>query len=112
MHRVATMSPYRVWARKCIDETIASHVHGPVQCLKKDDLRDLKKALHASVGFPNLSAWEKRILREEWRVTLGYPPKRRPKMKRIRERFDVMPSMRDWAIRHGVLPKPEPSTQP
>ncbi len=97
------MSPYRVWARTVIDQVIADNVHGPVGCLKQEDLLELRRALHRTVGFSGLSSWEKKILREEWRVTLGYPPKSRPKMRRLYAQTDVMPAMRDWAIRNGII---------
>lgn len=111
-HRTATMSPYRVWARKVIDQVISENVHGPVGCLKKEDLRELKKILYTAVCFGGLSVWEKRILREEWRVTLGYPATNKPKMKRLYGRQDVMPAMREWAIKNGVIRKTETASQP
>ncbi len=108
-HRLATMSPYRVLARKLIDRVIADNVLGPVGCLPKEDLRELRQILYQTVCFGSLSAWEKKILREEWRITLGHPAKRKPRMKRIHglaER-DVLPSMRDWAIKRGLIQEPE-----
>lgn len=105
-YRHATMSPYRVWARKAIDKVIADNVHGPVGCLKKEDIRELKKILYTFVCFGGLSVWEKRILREEWRVTLGFPAKSKPKMKRLYGRDDCMPAMRDWAIKNGLIHEP------
>lgn len=106
-HRTATMSPYRVWARKVIDQVISDNVHGPVGCLKNEDLRVLKKILYTAVCFGGLSVWEKRILRDEWRVTLGYPARSKPKMKRLSGRDDCMPAMRDWALKHGLIRAPE-----
>lgn len=111
-HRLATMSPYRVWARKVIDQVIADNVHGPVGCLKQEDLRDLKQILYTAVCFGGLSVWEKRILREEWRITLGYPATSKPKMKRLHGRADVMPAMREWAKQRGLIRDPEPIGTP
>ena len=106
--RLATMSPYRVWARKVIDKVIADNVHGPVGCLAKEDVRQLRRILYDTVYFGSLSKWEQTILREEWRITLGYPTKRKPKMKRLHGRSDdVMPAMREWAIEKGLIRKPE-----
>ena len=110
--RLATMSPYRVWARNVIDKVIADNVLGPVGCLKKEDLRDLKKILYTAVCFGGLSVWEKRILREEWRITLGYPATSKPKMKRLHGRADVMPAMREWAIKNGLILETETTAQP
>lgn len=108
-HRLATMSETRVWARKVIDQVIADHVFGPVGCLHRDDLRELRSILHTAVCFGTLSAWEKKILREEWLVTLGHPAKRKPKMKRLHAitARDVLPSMRDWALKKGLIREPE-----
>ncbi len=113
-HRLATMSETRVWARKVIDQVIADNVFGPVGCLHADDLRALRRILYNIAGFVSLSAWEKQILREEWRVTLGHPPKRKPKMKRLHGLTDrdVLPSMRAWARKNGLIREPETATQP
>lgn len=106
------MSPYRVWARQVIDQVIADNVHGPVGCLKSEDIRDLRRVLYQAAGFPGRSAWEQRILREEFRASLGYPTARKPKMRRIRGTGDVMPAMRDWAISHGLIAEPEHPPEP
>lgn len=86
-----TASETRVWARKIVDRIITENVLGPVACLPHADVLQLRQ-----------------ILREEFRAALGYPYKRKPKMRRryqIQER-DILPSMRDWARRKGLI-KPE-----
>ncbi len=110
-HRLATMSETRVWARRVIDRVISDNVLGPVGCLHRDDLAELRRILRDAVDFRFLTAWEKRILREEWRVTLGHPPRCKPKMKRLHgltER-DILPSMRGWARKHGLISDPQPA---
>lgn len=107
--RTATMSQTRVWARELIDSVIADNVVGPIGCLPPDDLKLVRKILREKAPLVGLSAWEKKILREEWRATLGYPLKRRPKMIRRRtltER-DILPSMVPWARERGLIPKTE-----
>lgn len=109
-HRLATMSETRIWARKVIDQVIADHVLGPVGCLAPEDVRELRRILYTAVSFTGLSAWEKKILREEWRVTFGYPAKTKPKMKRLPGIRDVMPAMREWALKNGIKLETEPAS--
>jgi ribosomal protein S28E/S33 len=109
-----TASETRVWARRIVDRTIADNVLGPVACLPHADVLQLRKVLRQTVPLCGLSAWEKKILREEFRAALGYPYKRNPKMRRryqLQER-DILPSMRDWARKQGILPKPETASIP
>ena len=113
-HRLATMSETRVWARQIIDQVIADHVFGPVGCLPPADVLELRKILRQQCPLGGLSSWQTKILREEFRAALGYVPKRRPKMIRcigIAER-DVLPSMREWARKVGLIRDPEPASQP
>ncbi len=103
-HRLATLSPHRVWAREVIEKTVADHVHGHLFSLPPEDLHELRRILHQIVGFKHRTKWEKQILREEWRAALGYTNKRKPAVKRvhyIRER-DIFPAMRDWARKKGL----------
>jgi hypothetical protein len=109
-----TMSETRVWARTIIDQVIADNVLGPIQSLPKEDLLQVRKILREKCPLVGLSAWEKKILREEFRAVLGLPISVRPKMRRryqIEER-DILPSMRDWAREKGLLPKPETASAP
>ena len=101
-----TASQTRVWARKIIDQVIADNVLGPVTCLHAEDLKLVRRILRETVSLSGLSAWEKKILREEWRATLGYPRPREPKIKvrRTLEARDILPSMRPWAIQRGLIP--------
>lgn len=110
-HRLATMSETRVWAREVIEKVVADHVLGPLGCLAPDDLRELRRILYTAVSFTALSAWEKKILREEWRVAQGYPARSKPKMKRLTGRRDVMPAMREWALKNGVKLETETAAQ-
>ena len=113
-HRLATMSQTRVWARELIDQVIADNVFGPIGCLPPEDLNQIRQILRSKAPLAGLSAWEKRILREEWRATLGYPLKRRPKMIRRRTltELDILPSMVPWAREKGLIPKTKTETAP
>lgn len=106
------MSQTRVWARDLIDSVIADNVVGPIGCLPPEDLKLVRQILREKAPLAGLSAWEKKILREEWRATLGYPLKRRPKMVRRRTLTarDIMPSMVPWAREKGLIPKNEPAS--
>ena len=108
---MATQSRYRVWARELIEKVISDHVVGSVESLPPADLRELRGILRTACGFGGLSRWEKQILSEEWRLRFGYPVKTRPKMRRVREiaERDVLPSMREWARKHGVIPAEAPT---
>lgn len=108
----STASETRVWARKIIDQVIADNVLGPVTCLHAEDLKLVRRILRETVPLAGLSAWEKRILREEWRATLGYPRRYEPKMRvrRTLEARDILPCMRPWAIQHGLIPADEEPT--
>lgn len=103
-----TMSETRVWARKIIDQVIAENVLGPVQRLPKEDLLQVRKIIRQKVPLVGLSRWEIKILREEFRAALGHPYPRLPKMRRRTqmEERDILPSMRPWARKNGIL-KPE-----
>jgi hypothetical protein len=108
-----TASETRVWARNIVDKTIAENVFGPVGCLHHADVLQLRKILRQTVPLSGLSSWERKILREEFRAALGYPYKRKPRMRRrykLHER-DILPSMRDWARQKGIL-KPETASAP
>lgn len=109
-----TASETRVWARTIVDKIIADNVHGPVACLPHADVLQLRKILRQTVPLVSLSAWEIKILREEFRAALGHPYKRKPKMRRryhLEER-DILPSMRDWARKQGILKQPETAPAP
>lgn len=100
-----TMSATRVWARQAIERIIEDNVLGPVSCLAREDVLQLRKILRQNFPLAGLSSWEKKILREEFRAALGYPYPRRPKMRRryqLQER-DILPSMREWAREKGVI---------
>lgn len=109
-----TASETRVWARNIVDKIIADNVHGPVACLHHADVLQLRKIRRQTVPLVGLSAWETKILREEFRAALGHPYKRKPKMRRRHqlEERDVIPSMRDWARQKGILPKTETASTP
>ena len=103
-----TMSKTRVWAREIVDTIIAENVLGPVGCLARKDILELRKILRQTVPIIGLSRWQIKVLREEFRAALGHPYPRRPKMRRrtqLQER-DILPSMRPWARKNGLL-KPE-----
>jgi hypothetical protein len=106
--RLATLSQTRVWAREIIDKVIAENVLGPVQSLPKSDLLELRKIIRQRYPLAGLSSWQKKILREELRYTLGYPLTRTPKMRRIHylTSRDVLPSMLPWAKAHGLISDP------
>jgi hypothetical protein len=111
---LGTMSETRVWARQIIDQVIADNVHGPVQNLPKEDLLQVRKILREKCPLAGLSAWEKKVIREEFRAVLGLPIAVRPKMRRRHqlEERDILPSMREWARQKGILPKPETASTP
>lgn len=116
MHSIphGTASETRVWARAIVDKIIADNVLGPVACLHHADVLQLRKILRLRVPPIGLSAWEKKILREEFRAALGHPYPRKPRMHRryqLEER-DVLPAMREWARSKGILKQPEPASTP
>jgi hypothetical protein len=100
-----TMSETRVWARQIVDTIIAEKVHGPVGCLAREDVLELRKILRQTVPIIGLARWQIKMLREEFRAALGHPYPRRPKMRRrtqLQER-DILPSMRPCPRKNGLL---------
>lgn len=100
----ANESRYRVESRKIIHQVIENHVFGPVQTLPPEDVLELRVKLREAYPF-GAAAYPYRIWCEEIRHALGYEvkkPKRYPK-KRTVPRHKVMPCMREWAARQGIL---------
>lgn len=96
---------FRHTARCAVRRVIEEHVHGPVQLLPAEDVLELRKVLRENYPF-DFGSYSRNVWREEIRLALGYPdPKPRTRKKKpfkVPAR-NVMPAMREWAARQGIL---------
>lgn len=104
-------SPLRRKARREIQDVIDAFVRGPAECLAAGDVLELRRELRNACPWRNESAYHLQIWREEVRMALGYVVKRPRRALRLeRHERDIMPSMREWARRNGLIteePKPQ-----
>ncbi len=93
-------------ARSIIAKVIEDHVHGPVQLLQHGDVLELRKVLRQHYPFGEFKYHPYEVWREEVRAALGYadprPRGRKKKPFKVPAR-NIMPSMREWAARQGIL---------
>lgn len=100
----ANESRYRVESRKIIHKVIEDNVFGPVQTLPHEDVLELRAKLREAYPFGDVS-YPYRIWCEEVRHALGFvvkKPKRYPRKISV-PRHKVMPCMRAWAQKQGIL---------
>lgn len=107
MRAATPTSPWRRLARVTIHQVIEDHVLGPVQCLHREDVLELRKVLRIAYRetFAPFGNYPYRVWCEEVTSALGYPPPRRVRHKKpvLYKVHKVMPSMRVWAAARGIL---------
>lgn len=107
MKAATPISPWRREARTVIHQVIEDHVLGPAQCLPHEDVLELRKVLRVAYRdtFGGFGIYPYRIWCEEVRSALGYPILRRVRKKKsiLYSERNVMPAMRDWARRNGLI---------
>lgn len=101
-------SGIRKQARTIILQVIADNVRGPVQILPREDVLELRRLLRAAWPWGERTGWKYRVWCQETRSALGYQVKKAKRYIKLQKRREetVMPSMRGWAEKHGMLADP------
>lgn len=101
-------SPLRREFRILLADVVQAHTAKPVQLLHPHDLALLRREFRKVVPlFKSSPPYQWRVWRQEVRNALGLPVSkpRRHHPKRLLTENQVMPSMRAWAIRQGLIQK-------
>lgn len=109
------VSPTRRQSREIITKVIEDSVFGPVQCLPQGDVLELRKLLRDAYPFSVRRGYQYEVWCSEVRFALGYQIRKAPRyQKRIqRKPHQVMPAMREWARKNGILDEtPESDEEP
>lgn len=104
--KTATTSQWRREARKVIHRVIEDEVFGHVMTLPHQDVLELRVKLRAAYPFSEKSGWAYKVWLEEIRTALGYSNIRKPRVRKCRKVYgthNVMPAMREWAEKRGLL---------
>lgn len=99
-------SPIRRRARMLIAQVIEDNVFGPVQCLPHEDVLELRRLLRAAYPFDPVDKYRYYVWCQEVRAALGFVvrmPRRKPRPAPLRPAHTIMPCMREWASKHGII---------
>lgn len=104
--KTVSRSQVRRDSRVLIQQVIEDHVLGPAQCLHHGDVLELRVQLREAYPFDRKDGWPLKVWREEVRTALGYANNRKPKKRKCTKVYttqNVMPAMREWAEKQGLL---------
>jgi hypothetical protein len=109
--KLVLLSDVRKTARAAVEKCISDHVFGPVSQLPHEDILELRAVLRAANPFGRTDGWEYKVWLEEIAIALGNKQEREFTKKRVSgyEAADIMPSMREWAKKHGLIRETEPA---